>query len=247
MPKYVTVINQKGGAGKTTTTVNLCGALNKLGHKVLAVDCDPQQSLTDWMQMGDPVRFPFAVMSMDHPHIHRMLPAVADSAGFDYVLMDCPPGGQSRGNTAEQVSDMRDRITRSAALLADMILVPLPPKPTDFMAAARLKGLLVDLCSVKPALVIAVVINEKKEGEKMSRVGRETAYDLLYDEAISLTILESEICERAVVAGSSGDGVTILDQVSKSSSERVAIKKASAEYMDLAKEIVECLTTPSQT
>ena len=50
----VAVINQKGGTGKTTTTINLGSALSKLGKRVLLLDLDPQANLSYSLAVTEP-------------------------------------------------------------------------------------------------------------------------------------------------------------------------------------------------
>ena len=62
--KVIAITNQKGGVGKTTTTVNLGVALAKRGKRVMLLDADPQGSLTVSLGVKDPDNLPVSLASI---------------------------------------------------------------------------------------------------------------------------------------------------------------------------------------
>src|SRR5437899_9727324 len=67
MSYVISVVNQKGGVGKTTTVVHLSAALARLGYPVLVVDLDPQANVSTTLGLIDPyeVKTTIATLMLD--------------------------------------------------------------------------------------------------------------------------------------------------------------------------------------
>ena len=95
--KLITVFNQKGGAGKTQTAMQLGGTLGLMGLKVFIVDMDPQNTAALWALEADSDNpFPATVMSYA-----PLKEAFTDKLGpllpkYDVIIIDTPPAIESQ-------------------------------------------------------------------------------------------------------------------------------------------------------
>lgn len=103
MSRIVSVVNQKGGVGKTTAVVNLAAVLSEANHRLLVLDVDPQKSSTYWGEVGEE-RLPFDYTSSDDPELLRKL-RLAD--GYDTILVDTP-GSLQDEKVLDAVLDVTD-------------------------------------------------------------------------------------------------------------------------------------------
>lgn len=167
MGRIISVVNQKGGVGKTTTAVNLTAALHDLGLKVLLCDFDPQANATsglgvdkrkvkhdvyDVVISDQPIRD--AVVSTDFGDV---LPSSADLAGAAVELISMEAPNQRLAKALAPVKDEYDLIfidcppslemlTLNALAAADGILVPVQ---CEYYALEGLSDLMATLRMVK--------------------------------------------------------------------------------------------------
>jgi chromosome partitioning protein len=111
MTKILSVVNLKGGSGKTTTTAHIAHAYAKRGERVLIVDADPQASLLNW---ADRAGWDIPVIGKAAPKLHLQLAGIIGDM-FDVVVIDTPPLDEKAG------------IVYGALRVADTVLVPMAP------------------------------------------------------------------------------------------------------------------------
>ena len=167
MGKIIAVVNQKGGVGKTTTTVNLAAALTEQGLRVLVVDFDPQANATSGLGIDKRKikKSIYDVVINEEPaenvivetNYAHVLPSSADLAGAGVELISLPSPNQRLGMALKPVKGNYDVIfidcppslemlTLNALAAADGILVPVQ---CEYYALEGLSDLMSTLRTVK--------------------------------------------------------------------------------------------------
>ena len=96
----ISFLNQKGGVGKTTLSVNVAACLAARGRKVLLVDADKQGSATTWAGLRDETLF--QVVSMARENLAKDVLKLAED--FEITVIDGPISLSLEGRfTAERV------------------------------------------------------------------------------------------------------------------------------------------------
>ncbi|OJV12540.1 MAG: peptide transporter [Alphaproteobacteria bacterium 33-17] len=184
----ISILNQKGGAGKTTLATNIAKGLQLEGHKVLLVDSDPQGSARDWSAANE--NCSITVVGIDRPTIDRDIKNIKSQ--YEYIVIDGAP----------QAHDL----AVSAIKASDLVLIPVQPSPYDIWAAEALVNLVKQRIEItngelKAAFVISRAIYGTKIGESV--VEALSGYEL--------DILKTRTFQRVVYSTTAAQGLSVFE------------------------------------
>ena len=151
MGKIIAIVNQKGGVGKTTTSINLSASLGILGKKVLMIDLDPQGNATtgvgvDKRDIGNSI---YEVLVMKAPIDEAIvktksvnlsvIPAYLNLAGVEMELLELERKYKDNNIKFNRVTRLKDELAKVKDNY-DYILIDCPPSlgilTTNALAAA---------------------------------------------------------------------------------------------------------------
>ncbi|WP_212112782.1 ParA family partition ATPase [Bartonella queenslandensis] len=205
------LLNQKGGVGKTTLSVNLAASFARTGERVLLIDVDPQGSALDWAAAREDAPF-FSVIGLPRATVHKEITQIGHS--YDHIIIDGPP----------RVTDL----ARSALMASDFVLIPVLPSPYDIWAADGIVKLIDEARVYKENIKSAFVINRKIVN---TAIGRDV------NEALGIYpvhVLSSSVAQRVIFAEAAAQGRAVYE-IDKQGPAAAEIEAVAAEIKELAR------------
>ena len=256
MGKIISLVNQKGGVGKTTTSINLAASLGELGKKVLIIDLDPQGNTTTGVGInkGDFEKsvYDLLISDIDPNSVIikteftnlSVIPAKINLAGVDIELIE----KANKDSNFAKVGQLKKAIMNITADY-DYIIIDCPPSlgllTTNALTASHsviipvqceffaLEGVVQLLSTINlarknlnPKLNIEGVLLTMLDGRTLA--GQEVATDIRswFEDAVYDTIIPRLV--RLSEAPSHGKPIIAYDPNSK----------GSVAYINLAKEVI---------
>lgn len=200
----ISILSQKGGAGKTTIAVNLAVCAYLQGWSVALVDIDPQASAANWAdlrELDEPV-----TIALPATRIKKAI-ETSQNSDADLVIIDSAP--------------MSESATIAAARASDFVLVPCRASILDLSAIATT----LDLCSAVKAN-IGIVLNGVKS--KSLNIEAQKALEQFDYPVASVTLWDRVDYVRSLL---SGQGVMEYNVSGKASQEIRQLYKWLSEYI----------------
>ena len=257
MGKIISLVNQKGGVGKTTTSINLSASLAVLGKKVLLIDLDPQGNTTTGVGInkGEIERSVYdvligecniteALIKTKYKGLY-VLPATINLAGIEYESLEKSRAylnfkkGEQLKLSLTDVKDSFDfiildcppslsKITTNALTASNSVIIPVQ---CEFFAlegiTQLLRSIMLSQKNANPTLDIEGVLLTMFDAR--TNLGFEVVEDIrkFFKEKVYNTIIPRLV--KLTEAPSHGEPIIAYDPKSR----------GSTAYINLAKEVIE--------
>jgi chromosome partitioning protein len=195
MSKIIAIVNQKGGAGKTTTAVHLAYWLSQRGT-VRVIDADAQQSSSTWLEE---LNLPCEIIN-EPDELFDRLPELAQE--HDFLIVD---GAASFSEN-----------TRVILSRADLALIPCKPAGLDMHSTNRVIRLIRQARDLRGGLPkAALFLNQAKKGTVLLREAK-TALS-----KTGIELLDTVIFDRSIITDAPSQGQVVW-QMSGTSAKQAA-------------------------
>lgn len=182
------LLNQKGGVGKTTLSVNLAASLARTGARLLLIDVDPQGSALDWAAAREGESL-FSVIGFPRATIHKEIGKIGQ--GYDHIIIDGPP----------RVTDL----SRSAIMASDVVLIPVQPSPYDIWSVDEIVKLTEEARVYRDNQKVTFVINRKIANTIIGRDVREALANY------SIPTMTAAVTQRVIYAEAVAQGQAVYE------------------------------------
>lgn len=187
--KILALLNEKGGAGKSTCAINIACALHRDGRRVVLIDADPQGTARDWREASPPDANLPPVVALDRPD---MLLSAIKTLAADIAVIDTPAKAE--------------KMAANVVRIADVVLIPLQPSGADVWASAAAVKLIQskrDLGGNVEAAFLATRVSGNTNLSKEILSGAWNEY--------GLDMLDTAISNRVSYAQALTDGVSVYE------------------------------------
>ena len=207
----IAFLNQKGGVGKTSASLGVASELARRGGRVLLIDADPQCSSLSWSTARGENPALFVVAGMPTESIHTQIKMAGQ--GYDHVVIDGPA--------------RKDEIAVSAAMCADVVIVPVTPSPLDIWAANDILKIIKYAQTFRP-LRAAFLLNRKIAH---TAIARDFTAALA---GCEIPTLASQVTQRVIFAEATAGGRAVFE-IDPSGPATREIEALTTEILEMSK------------